>query len=391
MPTLRQPTASRPCCRRRRAAPASCLASVTSSTCLRAYYRHVAVDDLSAAGPTGSRLSRPARAAGRAPAAGPRARRGQARRRRRARPARRRHRHRDRRHAVPGRLDHDGAGQPWPLGPAGRAPAAACPPGRDRRAARDRRPGQRRSADQASCRPRATVGRPDQATAATTAGQPSHDELAESWTHIEIPPLGRTARPRHSPRTCTGCSATSGSRSRTTPGCERRAAGAGRRSAGAGRRGRAGGADAPAEIAELLRWLADGHFTFLGYREYDLVDGPEGMALSAVPGTGPRHPAARPGRSGLVRAAAGGSQGAGARTAAADRHQGQLPVHRAPAELPGLRRGEAAIARRRDRRGVPVPRPLHARRVLREHQEHPGAAAQARRGTRGVRHGRRQP
>ncbi len=47
-----------------------------------------------------------------------------------------------------------------------------------------------------------------------------------------------------------------------------------------------GGADAPAEIAELLRWLADGHFTFLGYREYDLETGPAGMALAAVPGTG---------------------------------------------------------------------------------------------------------
>jgi glutamate dehydrogenase len=40
------------------------------------------------------------------------------------------------------------------------------------------------------------------------------------------------------------------------------------------------------EAEALLRWLADGHFTFLGYREYDLVDGPAGMALRAVPGTG---------------------------------------------------------------------------------------------------------
>ncbi|URN16307.1 MULTISPECIES: NAD-glutamate dehydrogenase [Streptomyces] len=37
------------------------------------------------------------------------------------------------------------------------------------------------------------------------------------------------------------------------------------------------------EARELLRWLADDHFTFLGYREYDLVDGD---ALAAVPGTG---------------------------------------------------------------------------------------------------------
>lgn len=37
------------------------------------------------------------------------------------------------------------------------------------------------------------------------------------------------------------------------------------------------------EARELLRWLAGDHFTFLGYREYNLVDGD---ALSAVPGTG---------------------------------------------------------------------------------------------------------
>ncbi|MCH0543323.1 NAD-glutamate dehydrogenase [Streptomyces sp. MUM 203J] len=37
------------------------------------------------------------------------------------------------------------------------------------------------------------------------------------------------------------------------------------------------------EARELLRWLGDDHFTFLGYREYTLVDGD---ALAAVPGTG---------------------------------------------------------------------------------------------------------
>jgi glutamate dehydrogenase len=45
-------------------------------------------------------------------------------------------------------------------------------------------------------------------------------------------------------------------------------------------------AESAGEVEALLRWLADGHFTFLGYREYDLVDGPDGMQLSAVPGTG---------------------------------------------------------------------------------------------------------
>ncbi|HUC56958.1 MAG TPA: NAD-glutamate dehydrogenase [Streptosporangiaceae bacterium] len=47
--------------------------------------------------------------------------------------------------------------------------------------------------------------------------------------------------------------------------------------------------DAPestAEIGQLLRWLVDSHFTFLGYREYDLVEDSEGLALRGVPGTG---------------------------------------------------------------------------------------------------------
>jgi glutamate dehydrogenase len=43
------------------------------------------------------------------------------------------------------------------------------------------------------------------------------------------------------------------------------------------------GARAPAETQALLRWLADNHFTFLGYREYDLVEGPDGMALRRCP------------------------------------------------------------------------------------------------------------
>ncbi|MDJ0345723.1 NAD-glutamate dehydrogenase [Streptomyces sp. H10-C2] len=45
------------------------------------------------------------------------------------------------------------------------------------------------------------------------------------------------------------------------------------------------------EAWELMRWLADDHFTFLGYREYELTTdtGPDGSSedfLTAVPGTG---------------------------------------------------------------------------------------------------------
>ncbi|HEU4426943.1 MAG TPA: NAD-glutamate dehydrogenase, partial [Pilimelia sp.] len=41
------------------------------------------------------------------------------------------------------------------------------------------------------------------------------------------------------------------------------------------------------DSVELLRWLAEDHFTFLGYREYRLVEGPGGeRVLEAVLGTG---------------------------------------------------------------------------------------------------------
>jgi len=45
-------------------------------------------------------------------------------------------------------------------------------------------------------------------------------------------------------------------------------------------------AESDSEIELLLRWLVDAHFTFLGFREYDLLDEGEGLALRGVPGTG---------------------------------------------------------------------------------------------------------
>ncbi|MGN6792482.1 MAG: NAD-glutamate dehydrogenase [Streptosporangiaceae bacterium] len=47
-----------------------------------------------------------------------------------------------------------------------------------------------------------------------------------------------------------------------------------------------GPAESPSEIELLLRWLVDSHFTFLGFREYDLVSEADGLALHGVPGTG---------------------------------------------------------------------------------------------------------
>jgi NAD-specific glutamate dehydrogenase len=42
--------------------------------------------------------------------------------------------------------------------------------------------------------------------------------------------------------------------------------------------------DEVAETVAFLEWLLDLNFVFLGYREYELVDLPEGRALAAVPG-----------------------------------------------------------------------------------------------------------
>ncbi len=44
--------------------------------------------------------------------------------------------------------------------------------------------------------------------------------------------------------------------------------------------------ESASEIEMLLRWLLDSHFTFLGYREYEIVAESAGLALRRVPGTG---------------------------------------------------------------------------------------------------------
>jgi glutamate dehydrogenase len=117
-----------------------------------------------------------------------------------------------------------------------------------------------------------------------SGGEPSHDELAESWTHIEIPPLADgeaeviaadLLRVLGDVRVAV----------EDYPRMRARAVALADDVLGPEGDG-SGSADSPAEIANLLRWLADQHFTFLGYREYDLDTGPDGMTLSAVPGTG---------------------------------------------------------------------------------------------------------
>jgi glutamate dehydrogenase len=120
---------------------------------------------------------------------------------------------------------------------------------------------------------------------AVNGGSSSHDQLAESWTHIEVGALaaGEADRITADLQRVLGdvrVAVEDYSRMRSkalaladdvlAPGGED-----------------TGGAGAPGEIADLLRWLADGHFTFLGYREYDLETDADGMLmLRAVPGTG---------------------------------------------------------------------------------------------------------
>ena len=45
-----------------------------------------------------------------------------------------------------------------------------------------------------------------------------------------------------------------------------------------------------AEVKAFLAWAADNHFTFLGYREYELVRGDDEAGLEGDPRLGPGHP-----------------------------------------------------------------------------------------------------
>ncbi len=132
---------------------------------------------------------------------------------------------------------------------------------------------------------------------------PAHDEVAESWTHIEIArlPDGASAALQRDLERVLGDVRVAvedwprmqakavqlAEQLAMSPIARVGAGGEGAGGAGsAAGTGGVSGAESPAEVEALLRWLADGHFTFLGYREYDLEDGPDGMVLRAVAGTG---------------------------------------------------------------------------------------------------------
>ena len=45
-------------------------------------------------------------------------------------------------------------------------------------------------------------------------------------------------------------------------------------------------AESSSESRAFLDWLVDDHFTFVGYREHDLVDTKDGAGLAVVKGSG---------------------------------------------------------------------------------------------------------
>ena len=107
------------------------------------------------------------------------------------------------------------------------------------------------------------------------------------------------------------------------------------------------------ETAALLEWMAADNFTFLGYRDYDLVREGDVPLLRSVPGTGLgilRDSGLATGFAELRRPLAGCAT-QGPRADAADADQGQLARDRAPAGVPRLHRREATRPGRRADRG----------------------------------------
>ena len=100
-------------------------------------------------------------------------------------------------------------------------------------------------------------------------------------------------------------------------------------------------AEEVAEARALLAWMADGHFVFLGYREYDLLSEDGDDILRSVPGSG----------LGILRQSAAGPVPQLRQAAPELRRQAtpaervepdtcQLPGDRPPGPVPGLRRRE---------------------------------------------------
>ena len=112
-----------------------------------------------------------------------------------------------------------------------------------------------------------------------------------------------------------------------------------------------------ADASDLLRWLAEDHFTFLGYREYDLrptTTARRRCAPSPAPAWASCAPTSPMSQS-FVQARPGRPR-QGPRGPAAGADQGQHPLHRAPPGLPGLRRRQEVRRRGQGGRRAPLPR-----------------------------------
>ena len=137
-------------------------------------------------------------------------------------------------------------------------------------------------------------------------------------------------------------------------------------------------ADERAEARDLLEWMHDGHFTFLGYREYDLLTEDGEDVLRAVSGLRARHPPRDRRAADLdqLRAAAAGRAAARARAEPAQPDEGQLAVDRPPARRTSTTSASSASTPPARCRRAALPRALHAHRLQREPVGDPGAPAQ---------------
>ena len=96
--------------------------------------------------------------------------------------------------------------------------------------------------------------------------------------------------------------------------------------------------DEVAEVKAFLAWLAEDHFTFLGFREYELVREEEGLRLDSVANSGLgilRQPGGTRTSRGFDKLPPGVR--ARARALPPQHHQGELALHRSPIRLPRLR------------------------------------------------------
>jgi glutamate dehydrogenase len=111
------------------------------------------------------------------------------------------------------------------------------------------------------------------------------DLTAESWIHVEIPRLKRAEAAELE----AGLKRVLGDVRVAVEDYPRMSAKAVLLADELGSSGQPGDQSEPesdAEVEALLRWLAEDHFTFLGYREYQLAEGDDGAELRAIPGTG---------------------------------------------------------------------------------------------------------